>query len=104
MAPRTSFEESKQQMASLDQQPASSAPRIEVGSAMSHHVVIVEAGFAGLSLAQALGCTPLRVTVTDLRNYYLFQPLLYQVATAVLSPGEIAQPTGNPHGPWSGCR
>jgi len=57
-----------------------------------HHVVIVGAGFAGLSLAQGLGSTPFRVTVIDRRNYHLFQPLLYQVATADLSPGEIAQP------------
>ncbi len=79
-------------MGSLDQQPAGSATRMEAGSAMSHHVVIVGAGFAGLSLAQSLGSTPLRVTVIDRRSYHLFQPLLYQVATAVLSPGEIAQP------------
>jgi NADH:ubiquinone reductase (H+-translocating) len=92
VAPRTSFEEGKQEMGSLDQQPAGSATWMEAGSAMSHHVVIVGAGFAGLSLAQALGSTPLRVTVIDRRNYHLFQPLLYQVATAVLSPGEIAQP------------
>ncbi len=58
----------------------------------AHHVVIVGAGFAGLSLARSLGGTPLRVTVIDRRNYHLFQPLLYQVATAALSPGEIAQP------------
>jgi len=64
----------------------------EAGPPLAHHVVIVGAGFAGLSLAQALGSTPLRVTVIDRRNYHLFQPLLYQVATAVLSPGEIAQP------------
>ncbi|HZH51487.1 MAG TPA: NAD(P)/FAD-dependent oxidoreductase [Microvirga sp.] len=57
-----------------------------------HHVVIVGAGFGGLSLAQSLGGTPLRVTVVDRRNFHLFQPLLYQVATAVLSPGEIAGP------------
>jgi NADH dehydrogenase len=55
-------------------------------------VVIVGAGFAGLSLAQSLGSTPFRVTVVDRRNYHLFQPLLYQVATAVLTPGEIAEP------------
>jgi len=54
--------------------------------------VIVGAGFAGLSLARTLGGTPLRVTVIDRRNYHLFQPLLYQIATAALSPGEIAQP------------
>jgi NADH dehydrogenase len=60
--------------------------------ARAHHVVIVGAGFAGLSLAQSLGSTPFRVTVVDRRNYHLFQPLLYQVATAVLTPGEIAEP------------
>jgi len=64
----------------------------EAGASMIHHVVIVGAGFAGLSLAQALGGTPLRVTVVDRRNYHLFQPLLYQVATADLAPSEIAQP------------
>jgi NADH:ubiquinone reductase (H+-translocating) len=56
------------------------------------HVVIVGAGFAGLAVAQGLGNAPVRVTVIDRRNYHLFQPLLYQVATAVLSPGEIAEP------------
>jgi NADH dehydrogenase len=66
--------------------------RPEAPPSLAHHVVIVGAGFGGLSLAQALGSTPLRVTVIDRRNYHLFQPLLYQVATAVLSPGEIAQP------------
>ena len=79
-------------MGSRDQKPASSNPRMEAGSAMAHHLIIVGAGFAGLALAQTLGSTPLRVTVIDRRNYHLFQPLLYQVATAVLSPGEIAQP------------
>ncbi|RDI57933.1 NADH dehydrogenase [Microvirga subterranea] len=57
-----------------------------------HHVVVIGAGFAGLSLAQTLGSTPFRVTLVDRRNYHLFQPLLYQVATAVLTPGEIAEP------------
>ncbi len=69
-----------------------SASTREASSSLAHHVVIVGAGFAGLALAQTLGSTPLRVTVIDRRNYHLFQPLLYQVATAVLSPGEIAQP------------
>jgi NADH dehydrogenase len=64
----------------------------QASPSLAHHVVIIGAGFAGLSLAQALGSTPVRVTVIDRRNYHLFQPLLYQVATAVLSPGEIAQP------------
>ena len=56
------------------------------------HIVIVGAGFAGLAAADALGGTELRVTLIDQNNYHLFQPLLYQVATAALSPGEIAEP------------
>jgi NADH:ubiquinone reductase (H+-translocating) len=68
------------------------ADATKASPAGAHHVVIVGAGFAGLSLAQSLGGTPLRVTVIDRRNYHLFQPLLYQIATAALSPGEIAQP------------
>jgi NADH:ubiquinone reductase (H+-translocating) len=55
-------------------------------------VVIVGGGFGGLHAAQSLGRLPLDVTVVDRRNYHLFQPLLYQVATAVLSPADIAQP------------
>jgi NADH:ubiquinone reductase (H+-translocating) len=72
--------------------PTRQSDRTEASPSPAHHVVIVGAGFAGLALAQSLGSTPLRVTVIDRRNYHLFQPLLYQVATAVLSPGEIAQP------------
>jgi NADH dehydrogenase len=56
------------------------------------HVVIVGAGFGGLSAALALAKQPVDVTVVDRRNYHLFQPLLYQVATAGLSPAQIAQP------------
>ncbi len=55
-------------------------------------VVIIGAGFGGLSAAKALAGLPLRVTVIDRRNYHLFQPLLYQVATAGLSPAQIAAP------------
>jgi NADH:ubiquinone reductase (H+-translocating) len=55
-------------------------------------VVIVGAGFGGLSAAQALASAPAQVTIIDRRNYHTFQPLLYQVATAGLSPGEIAAP------------
>lgn len=55
-------------------------------------VVIVGAGFGGLAAAKALGNTPVDVTVVDRRNYHLFQPLLYQVATAGLSPADIAWP------------
>jgi len=55
-------------------------------------VVIVGAGFAGLSAAKALAGRPFDVTVIDQHNYHLFQPLLYQVATAGLSPSDIAAP------------
>src|SRR5271166_1372846 len=55
-------------------------------------VVIVGAGFGGLNAARELAKAPLQVTLIDRRNYHTFQPLLYQVATAGLSPGEIAAP------------
>ncbi|MGE0746220.1 MAG: NAD(P)/FAD-dependent oxidoreductase [Rhodospirillales bacterium] len=55
-------------------------------------VVIVGAGFGGLEAAKALSGQPVRVTVIDARNHHLFQPLLYQVATAGLSPADIAAP------------
>ena len=56
------------------------------------HVVIVGAGFGGIACAAALGGTSIRVTLIDRRNYNLFVPLLYQVATAALSPADIARP------------
>ncbi len=56
------------------------------------HVVIIGGGFGGLEGAKKLGSQPLRVTVIDRTNYHLFQPLLYQVATAALSPADIAAP------------
>ena len=55
-------------------------------------VVIVGAGFGGLACAQALGGKSVKVTIVDRRNYHLFVPLLYQVATAALSPADIARP------------
>src|SRR5437667_2221378 len=55
-------------------------------------VVIVGAGFGGLSAAKALAGCAFDVTVIDRHNYHLFQPLLYQVATAGLSPADIASP------------
>ena len=63
--------------------PASSTPL---------RVVIIGAGFGGLACAQALGGAPVEVTVVDRRNHNVFQPLLYQVATAALSPADIAEP------------
>lgn len=56
------------------------------------HVVIVGGGFGGLGAAKALGKAPARVTLIDRNNHHLFQPLLYQVATSVLSPGQIGWP------------
>ncbi len=61
-------------------------------SPAAKRVVVVGAGFAGLSAARALAGRDVRVTVVDRRNHHLFQPLLYQVATAALSPGDIAAP------------
>ena len=55
-------------------------------------VVIIGAGFGGLEAARALRRAPVEVTLVDRHNYHLFQPLLYQVATAALSPGDIAWP------------
>src|SRR6059058_835491 len=56
------------------------------------HVIIVGAGFGGLEAAKKMACEDVRVTVIDRTNYHLFQPLLYQVATAALSPADIAAP------------
>jgi NADH dehydrogenase len=56
------------------------------------HVVVVGAGFGGVTLAKKLGGVPVEVTLVDRHNYHLFTPLLYQVATALLDPSEIAHP------------
>lgn len=56
------------------------------------HVVILGGGFAGLACARALRGAPVRITLVDRSNFHLFQPLLYQVATASLSPADIAMP------------
>ena len=56
------------------------------------HVVIIGGGFGGLWAAKALQHAPVRVTLVDRHNHHVFQPLLYQVATAALSPGDIASP------------
>src|SRR6478735_2568677 len=60
---------------------------------LPHRVTVVGGGFAGLYAARGLGTDPeVRLTLVDRRNFHLFQPLLYQVATGALSPGDIAQP------------
>ena len=75
----------------LDQTPHAAAAASET-TARRPRIVIVGAGFGGLSAAKALGGADADVTVVDRRNYHLFQPLLYQVATAGLSPAQIATP------------
>ncbi|MBZ5578159.1 MAG: NAD(P)/FAD-dependent oxidoreductase [Acidobacteriia bacterium] len=57
-----------------------------------HRVIILGGGFGGLYAARALGKAPVEVTLIDRRNFHLFQPLLYQVATGSLSPGEVCAP------------
>jgi NADH dehydrogenase len=59
---------------------------------VGHHVVIVGGGFGGLFAARTLKSAPVQVTLVDRRNFHLFQPLLYQVATGGLSPAEITSP------------
>ena len=61
-------------------------------SSSNPHVVIVGGGFAGLKAARILAAARFRVTLVDRRNHHVFQPLLYQVATAVLNPSDIAAP------------
>ncbi|MFZ0244967.1 NAD(P)/FAD-dependent oxidoreductase [Candidatus Binatus sp.] len=56
------------------------------------HVVIIGGGFGGIAAARALKRAPVRLTIVDRRNHHLFQPLLYQVATAALNPSDIASP------------
>jgi len=57
-----------------------------------HRVVVVGGGFGGLRAVSRLRRAPVQVTLVDRRNFHLFQPLTYQVATGALSPGEIAYP------------
>src|SRR5258705_7859991 len=63
-----------------------------MASKSSTRVIIVGAGFGGLNAARSLASAPVRITVVDRKNHHTFQPLLYQVATGGLSPGEIAAP------------
>ena len=58
----------------------------------THHVIIVGAGFGGIQVAQSLNHAEVQITLIDKQNYHLFQPLLYQAATALLAPSEIAWP------------
>jgi NADH:ubiquinone reductase (H+-translocating) len=69
--------------------PTAEVPPVTPGK---HQVVIIGGGFGGLYAAQQLGRADVEVTLIDKRNFHLFQPLLYQVATGGLSPGDIASP------------
>src|ERR1700719_1943333 len=72
--------------------PRETLPRPEAAPAKRKRVVIVGGGFAGIAAAHALRHADAEVVLIDRRNHHIFQPLLYQVATAVLSPAEIAAP------------
>jgi NADH:ubiquinone reductase (H+-translocating) len=67
-------------------------------------IVIVGAGFAGLACARALGHANANITVIDRRNHNLFQPLLYQVATAALSPSDICEPIRRTLSPFANVK
>jgi NADH dehydrogenase len=85
-------------MSQWNQPPASSASGNAAGSATGNantrrpRVAVVGGGFAGINAAEELGKLAVDVTIIDRRNHHTFQPLLYQVALAVLSPAQIAQP------------
>ena len=68
------------------------------------HVVIIGAGFGGLHAAHRLSASPVRITLIDRQNYQLFQPLLYQVATAGLSVDDIAYPVRAMVKDWKNVR
>ena len=77
---------------SLDRLIIDWAHRARPADESAPHVVIVGAGFGGMACAAGLRHEPARVTLIDRENYHLFQPLLYQVATAALSPADITTP------------
>src|SRR5260370_32377935 len=75
-----------------DVQPRETLSAAEVPRAKQHRIVIIGGGFAGIAAARALRRSDADVLLIDRRNHHIFQPLLYQVATAVLAPSEIAAP------------
>src|ERR1700735_1607614 len=72
--------------------PASDSTAAKPINKKNPHIVVLGGGFGGLNLAKSLRNAPARVTLIDRQNHHLFQPLLYQVATASLSSVEIAKP------------
>jgi NADH dehydrogenase len=79
-------------MPATDVAPAPAAAEVKPINKTNPHIVILGGGFAGLNLAKSLRHTNARITLIDRQNHHLFQPLLYQVATATLSSVEIAKP------------
>src|SRR5215471_7339620 len=75
-----------------DTRPNEATPIVETPRLERKRVVIIGGGFAGIAAAHALRHADVEVLLIDRRNHHIFQPLLYQVATAVLSPAEIAAP------------
>ena len=73
-------------------EPTTKAVGPDRQTAFLPRIVILGAGFGGLTCAQALSRAAVALTIIDQRNFHLFQPFLYQVATAVLSPADIAMP------------
>lgn len=75
-----------------DADPANPPPGLSRAAPARPRIVIIGGGFGGIACARALRGAPVEVTLIDRNNYHLFQPLLYQVATAALSPADIAEP------------
>src|SRR6201995_4218628 len=79
-------------MTPADKRPTEATTVADAAGPRRKRVVIVGGGFAGLAAAHALRHADAEIVLVDRRNHHIFQPLLYQVATAVLSPAEIASP------------
>jgi NADH dehydrogenase len=79
-------------MSSSSAPPTPEGPLSVSGAPKRHRVVVIGGGFGGLQAAQHLATAPVELTLVDRRNFHLFQPLTYQVATGALSPGEVAYP------------
>ncbi len=92
------------QLSKLRAALAGSAQRPGPAAGDQPRVVVVGAGFAGLTLVRCLRGAQLQVLLLDQHNYHLFTPLLYQVASALLNPSEIAQPIRKLIGPLGNCR
>src|SRR5882762_1013746 len=76
----------------IETRPPAKVSRPEAAATKQKRVVIIGGGFAGIAAARALKRCDAEVVLMDRRNHHIFQPLLYQVATAVLAPAEIAAP------------